>query len=717
MKFFYVENLAKLSMKSDMLPWDFKLVTPISLQIRKDKVSRQNWYQNADTVHNYYTPLEPANPNMRPSKENPPRAIHALAVDYDVAIPQARVDEAVKALKIKPAWTERSLGGNVRLIWTFPRPIYTETYEFTCFVLEKTVPWLNLEILPGLDVGALTTPTRLLCNGGEWTPTGAGPVPEAELQAFFVKCAKEFRFNGGNGADIPLEIVEAELKKRFPNFNWPNDFVAETQGPTFWIPESTSPLSAILKSEGFITFSAHADKPFYSWSDILGGEFVRQFYVESISKATADIWWDSKRFWRKKKGRYVPTDVPELTNYFKINCRLSQKPGEDGTSTIENALNHIYNENDVEGAAPFVFRPGGRIEYQGRQVLNTYVNRALKPADEPQEWGVNFAWCASMLTCLFEPLDQLWHFLAWWKHAYISALTMTPMPGQNIFLMGGAGVGKTLLNRYMVGPSLGGFADASELLLNKAAFNSEFYEAPLWCIDDETSNGSESIRQAFSAMLKKVAANQSFKYNKKFEVGAMIEWMGRVFTTLNLDFVSSRILGSFDNTSLDKTNLYRCVKETAHVFESRKHTAEMIAKELPYLLRWLLDWEPPATIERCPRYGYKSFQEPSLMNKANQGNTATPFKELISEEMLNYFRDNPNVTEWRGSMNTLLRFLSSNPMNEIILRSLKLEQANRYIELIEREGVLPCHADISKENNNERVWVFPRPLPNQRPAE
>lgn len=714
--FWHVENLGKQSMKTGVMPWDFKLVAPISKQIRLDKQSRQEWYQNAATVHNYYTALEPANPNMRPSKENPPRAIHAFCVDYDVAIPEERVDEAIKALKLKPSYVERSLGGNVRLIWCLPRPLMSETYDFTCFLLEKAINWLNLEILPGLDAGAFTTPTRLLCNGGEWRAVaGAKPIPENELQAFFVKCAKEFKFEAGESSEIPLDVVEAELKKRYPNFNWPNDFVVDTQGPTFWVPESTSPLSAILKAEGFVTFSAHAVKPFYSWKDILGPEFIKQFLVESISKATSDIWWDSKRFWRKKGEVYVPLDSPELLNYFKVNCRLSTKPGPDGSSTAENALNHIYNVNHIAGAAPFVFQPQGPLMYQGRRVLNTVVNRAMKPAAEPQEWGVNFPNAAAMLDTMFDPIEQLAYFLAWWKYAYESALLLKPRPGQNTFLMGGTGIGKTLLNRQMVGASLGGFVDASDLLINKAQFNSEFFEAPLWCIDDETTSGDDRVRASFSAMLKKVTANQSFKFNKKFEVGAMIEWMGRVFVTLNPDFVSSRILGSMDNSSKDKTNLFKCVAEPVYKFTSREHTAEWVAKELPFLLRWLIDWEPPEHVTRDSRFGFKSYQELSLLDRATQGGTASAFKDLLRDELNSYFTLDQNKKEWRGTVTDMLRWLHSNPINEIVTRSLRLDQINRYLEFIQREGIVICKTETGA--SKQRIWIFPRPTTAQKPEQ
>lgn len=709
MAFFYVENLTKLTMKSGLEPWDFVTTETISDAVRKDKKVRQDWYQSPSTNHHFYTPLEPANPNMRPSKENPVRLLHAFAADYDVRIPEGRVNEAIEILKIKPTWVERSLGGNVRLVWLLPRPLVVDSNEFCTFLLDRAMKWLNLEILPGLDEGAFTTTSRLLCNGGgdQWRKVSDAPVPEAELQAFFVSCCKAYKFVSNDVTVVPLDVVETELRKRFPNFVWPGDFTPDSQGPSFWIPESTSPMSATLRVEGFNTFSAHATKAFYSWSDVLGAEFVRQFAIESIAKATTDIWWDQKKFWRKKDDRYIGLEAPELTNFLKVNCRLSNKPGPDGNSAIENALNHIYNSNNIIGAAPFVMQTPGRIEYMGNKVLNTYVHRVMQPAEGHQVWGQNFPFLAAWLDGLFDPAGQLPHFLAWWKYFYTAALNMQPLPGQNIFLMGGVSIGKTYGNRFVVGRSVGGHVDASEYLIKGHLFNSEIFDSPLWCVDDETAGDSEGARSVFQSMLKKVTANQTFKYHKKFEIPVMIDWNGRVFATLNLDYVSSRLLGSMDNSSKDKTCLFRCSELSSIEFPERPKLNEIVGRELPFLLRWLIDWEVPDCYQRDVRYGFKAYHEPTLLDQAQQGGRSAPFKEILIESLLDYFDTNPKATEWKGSVTKVMRLILSNPLNEMVVRALKLEQTNRYLEAVQREGILPCTVETGEFR--ERVWVFRKP--------
>jgi hypothetical protein len=714
--FWFAENLAKQSLAGSCLPWEFTPSAPISAQVRGDKQARQNWYQNAATKHNFYTALEPANPNMRPSKDNPVRAIHAFAVDYDVKIPPARVTEVIGVMKFKPQWIERSLGGNVRLVWLLPRPLMVDSNDFCSFVLERAVKWLDLELLPGLDENAFTTTTRLLCNGGEWQETKEKPISESALQAFFVACGTAFRFVSNDPTLVPLDVAEAEIKKKYPHFSWPSDFTADSQGPSFWIPESASPMSAILKPEGFITFSAHAVKPFYSWSDILGAEFVHQFTADGLAKATTDIFWDQKRFWRKKNDVYVSMEMAELTNYLTVNCRISNKPGSSGTSPMQVALNHIYNSNHIFGAAPFVMRPTGLIDFMGRRTLNTYKSNVMPPAEGnllARGWGEGFPFLAHWHDHFFNPASQLPFFLAWFKHFYTSALTMNPMPGQNIFLMGDKNLGKTLMNRAVIGAALGGFVDATSHLIEGAQFNSEMYEVPLWSVDDETAGESETTRANFQAMLKKTAANQTFKYHKKFEIPVTVEWMGRVCCTTNMDFVSSRLLGPMDNTSADKTCLFRCGSHdgTAVEFPTRAVLGPQIQQELPYFLRWLLNWEPPQFVTRDVRYGYAAFHEPTLLEQAQQGSRSAPFKELLIESLLEYFEMNPEAQEWSGRSIKLLRLLLSNPLNETALRSIRLEQTNRYLEQIQREGLLTCSTATGEFK--ERIWIFKRPVANK----
>lgn len=708
MHFFAVRNLTEQSL-TVCEPWAFTVTEDITAQIRGDKQRRQEFYQTPTTRHCFYTTIEPSNPNQRPSKENnPPRLLHGFAVDYDAKIPDARIDEAVASMPVKPAWIERSLGGGCRLVWTMEAPLGVDSYDFAVFLLQRAIKWLALDMLPCLDQGAFTDPTRLLCNGGEWRATGHGAIPAMVLQGFYVEAARAFNFRGSDGPEAPLDVVEAELRRRFPNFSWPVDFALETQGPTFWVEGSTSPLSAIVKKAGMFTFSAHAGKSFFTWADLLGAEFIREFSTNAIAKATSDVWWDGKKFWRRKQGSYVSLEKDELLNFFEVTCRLNGKPDKSGVSAIKEAFNHIYEQNSIDCAVPFVCRKFGPTEHLGVRKLNTWINRCVRPADELSAWGSEgkFPLLAEILDHLFSPHEQLPHFLAWWKYYYESALNETPRPGQNTFLMGGVNAGKTLVNREFVGVSVGGYADASSYLIKGGAFNSHLISVPHWAVDDEAMSESEQARQNFQSAIKKMAANPSHAYNKKFEAEGMTEWMGRVVITSNLDFVSSRNMGTMDDSSGDKTNLFRCATNSTMQFPERPVLIATLKRELPFLLRWLVDWEVPAEIPRDTRFGFAPHHEASLVEQAHQGSKAAPFVELLVESLREYFEGNPQVAEWRGTVTQLTRLLHTNPLNDNVIRTLRLEQAHRYLEMIQRSKRVICLT--TTDDFGSRVWVFPR---------
>lgn len=700
---FSARNLTERTV-APCLPWEFVQTADITLQIRHDKEDRQYWYQTQETRHSFYTTIEAANPNQRASREdNPPKALHGIVADFDIKLEEAKIDEAVAAMPLKPSWVERSLGGNARLVWLFPKPLPVESYDFCVALLQASQAWLKMDLLAGLDGPALSDPARLFCNGCVWRETGHGPINEAALQAFFVETGKKFRFVSGDGVEIPLDRIEKGLREKFPHFCWPSDFVPESSGPSFWIPASQSSNSAILKPDGFFSFSAHAEKPFYSWADILGTEFVKEFIVASISKATDDLWFDGKKFYRRKSGQYVGLEMAELQNFLEVDCGLTQKSGR-----IKSALSHIYNNSHVDSAGPFIFRPSGLITYQGKRKLNTASAQVTPPATGTQAWGPlgNFPFLSRLLENIFTSEFQRDHFLSWFSYFYTSGLNSAPMPGQVIVAMGGVAVGKTLVSREVVGRAVGGYCDASGYLIRAEAFNAHMFEAALWVLDDETVSDSPTAAQNVQIALKKAAANSSFMSNRKFQQQGMVAWEGRVFATTNLDHVSSRLLGPLADSTADKISLYRCQSIAKFKFPSRTETEKLISAELPYLLRFLTDYEFPEHVERDTRFGIKAHHEESLVSQAHQTSKSAPFREILIEALEEFFKDNPEAVEWRGTVSRLIMQIHMNPMREHVVRTLRLEAVSRYLEAIEKDGTLHCCTEQGALNT--RTWIFRR---------
>lgn len=708
--FYAVKNHTSQSVFPCSEPWKFSASSPISDDIRLNKVSRQDWYQNAGTDHNFYSGVEGVNPNMRVSKSNPPQFFHAFIADYEAEIQTENLVAGIEEIHRKPTWFERSLGGGVHMIWELEQPIRVGgDWKLAVEILNKAQYWLHLDRFPALDTPAFLDPTRYYCNGSKWTPTRLGKIPAHNVQAFFFDTVKGLRRNNG-GANIPIEVLEAALKERYPGFSWPEEFKFESQGPSFWIPESTSPKSAIVKKDGIFTFSGHAEKAFYSWGDLLGVNFVKEYQEKTIGDATRNIHFDGKSYWHYIGGVWRPCSKMETDIHFLVDHNLCAQTRKGEASQMVQAFNFIHRHQRIHNAGPFVLRPSGIIEdFLGKRVLNTVEYRVVQPATGPQAWGSGgeFPFLSMLYDNLFDPPGQLPWYLAWFKHAYVNALGKDPRPGQNIFKMGGTGIGKTLNSRNVIGAALGGFIDASDYLIHGATFNSHYMEHPVWCIDDDTANEDPRRQQKFVTCLKKCSANDVHTCNRKFEVSGNVQWLGRIVCTSNLDAVSSQIIGPMDQSIRDKTNLYRCAAKPGFEFPDRAIVAASIKRELPFFLKWLIDWDPPSYIERDSRFGYHSYQEEALLAMSLQNSPAALLKEVLMVTLTSFFQQNPEAQVWTGSMFTILSLITcTNPAGAEMVRKISHAAMLRYLALIEKEAAIRMTSQVMK--GNVKVYTFYR---------
>lgn len=712
--FHYVVNLTELELHVGLLPWEFQATEKITPQIRKVKEDRQAWYQNPETKHYFYSLIEPINNRQRLSKTNPAYKLWGFAADYDLPISDERIKETIEAMPLKPSWVETSLGGNRRLVWLLPQPIIVDGNDHAVFILKQAKAWLKLDLLPGLDENAFETVTRMLCHGGVWVKTGHGPIELREAQSFFVECGRKFRFKAPTEEGIPMDVVWKGIKEKYPDLVWNGDFVDGAQGATFWIPESTSPMSAIVKTGGMYTFSAHADQPFYSWAHpaLLGKEFCSQFVKGAMAEATNEIYYDGKNFHRKIKGKFEACNKEDIQLFLEVSCRVSGKPDASGVSPMKVALAHIMNENRIKGAGPFAFRPQGIINFKGENVLNTYRGKPIQPAEGKQEWGEkgNFPLISKILDNLFaDPcVYQLKWLMAWFKYYYGNVLRGTPQPGQSIFMLGGVGVGKTLLNRYVFGDAVGGFADPVGFLVDGESFNAHLFEWGHWSLDDDTPAATAQDIYRLSSRLKKMVANDCFTINEKFMKQVQTEWRGRIICTANSDMASSRIMGPMDNNVRDKICLLLCVPKGKFEFPSREETIAAIQRELPYFLRWVLDHDD-SDVPKDPRFGVASYHHPLLLEQAHQSNPIAPMKEVLVETLTSYFTSNPESQTWKGTMTQLMKLICMDPLNDRITHSTKPEQVNRMLEQIQKEGIIRCDASTDPVTSM-RVWTFHRQL-------
>jgi len=716
MKCFAIKNHVTQSL-FPAVPWEYQFPTPVSDDVRKDKEKRQAWYRSPATEHQFYTFSEPHNPNQRASKDNPVRLIHGFAVDYDLSQPTDYILAQIeKRMKIKPSWLEVSLGGNFRLVWLFEVPLKVHSNNYAVKLLSSAVDWLNLKTFPGFDEGAFCDPNRTLANGGVWTNLGNPPISEGALTLFAMEVTKDYTFEE-NRSDIliPLDKVEAAVREKYPNLSWPGEWSLEAQGPSFWIPGSQSPMSAIIKEHGMITFAAHADKAFYTWGEIVGKEFVEQYRGDTYAKIRSQFFSDAKGgYWflnpLDNQFRLLKS-VANLRNMLAVDYRISEKAQKGEPSPMNQVVSEI-DKNRIDGVAPVLFKPRGMVEFDGRRVLNTSSVRAVQPAEGPQVWGPegNFPTISDILDKLFSPREpQLDYFLAWHQRFYASAQQGALRQGHTLFLVGGTGIGKTLVNIHLIGASVGGSSDGGYSLANGGEFTSQLFEKAHIRIDDLLMGESPETQGRFAQGVKKYSANTRHTFHKKFEVPVDIDWRGRLVVTLNKDYPSMRTLGSIDSESMhDKICVFQCADKRDVPLPPSHILEPAIERELPFYLRWLFDWKIPAHITPDPRFGFVAYRNQEVIIQNTQTSNSAPIKELVVQAMETYFQDHKDAEVWQGTSTAMMRLLNANPFDAPSTRTFTPNSVSKHLELLlsdpDLKEVLSCHTGT----RNLRFWTFKR---------
>lgn len=709
--FYCAKNLVTKSVVP-CVPWEFKIISPVSDEVRKNKSARQAWYQNAMTKHQFYTGMEAVNAQQRVSEENPVRQLNALVFDIDSPHSEEKILAYTSTLAFKPQWWERSLGGNWRAVFIFEEPILVDGNDF-CSHLCKLAATKVLKInghIPNVDQ-AYGRPTQLYCNGGEWHKLGDDVIPKHILTKLAMDAAKTFDMKVDSIYEIPMDVVYKECLKKYPNMDWPGAFDLECQGPSFWIPESTSPMSAVVKPGGMLTFADHAEKMFYNWGEILGEEFCKDYRAATIDNAVRNVYYDGERFWffNDTEKRWDDLKKPDFMDRLKVMKGVSTKADKGGSSPLIEATTFIQNNHRVKGVCPNIFIKDTLIGSGDDRRLNNYVYNVMQPANDLTPWGPEgaFPFLSMVIERLFNPREQLPYFLAWFKTFYGQALNCNPCAGQNLFLQGKTGTGKTFLGRQIIGPAVGGWADASKYITGMDGFGGEIFARPLWCCDDETINASEEARIKFASYVKMTSSNNEHRYHVKFHQATSAMWNGRLFVTLNQDCVSSRSLVHLDDSTVQKNSFFQAECHLDFDWPAKREVLAMRDRELPFLLRWLINWPLPANIPRHPRFEIGSFQNEEMITNSLNASKAAPFKELLTETMARYFKEHKSAKEWSGTMTALRGLIFNYPDMEVVARQLKFEQLNRYLEMIHREGSFPC--SVSYKKDRSRVWTFYRP--------
>jgi hypothetical protein len=707
---FCLRNLVSTDIEP-CVPWTFQGPDiPANVRGKDGKGERDKWINDPTTEHQVYSMVEGLNACLRISKDdvdregNPPFKLHGLVADVDAPMSEEELALALARLPHLPAYVERTLSGNVRLVWPLSAAVSVPSREFLVSVLKLSLKALKLDLLGGLDKPAYLDPARYYTNSGEWQQVSENRIPAELVQGWVVEVAKKHRWKDEGGLEIPLPAVWAEVQKKWPLNGWPGPFELESQGPTFWVPESASPKSAIVKSTGLYTFSQHAHKPFFAWADLLGAQFCEEYKTKNLGKAVEGIYHDGQKYFLKDgTGSWRAFSKEDTASHLQITRHLSAERYKGAPSEVDEALEFIRHWQPIDGAAPCAFQSFGVFSAAGPRILNTHTRKVLEPADESTPWGPEgkFSWLAAYFDYLFDPVEQKDYFLAWLKRFYSSAFVRELIRGQNVFLVGPQGTGKTLLSQNILTKLMGGSAEAQSYLLGETGFNAQLFEVALWTVDDNSSTVSPQKHAMFSSAVKKLSANQLFEYNAKFRTAATIKWQGRAFVTANDDEESLRIIPDLEISALDKTMLFRTTR-VAYNFPPDEEIEAILRREMPFFARWLLDWVPPEHTKGTNRFGVAHYHEKSLLRQAEHSSRSNAFSEILEDWADQWFDEHPTMQHWEGTAFQLLKAFSQEEDRRAATKNLNVDTVSRQLSALKGKG----HKIASEERRGARVWTI-----------
>jgi hypothetical protein len=289
--------------------------------------------------------------------------------------------------------------------------------------------------------------------------------------------------------------------------------------------------------------------------------------------------------------------------------------------------------------------------------------------------------------------DQRKTFLAWFKWFYSNALVEAPQPGQALVLAGPPACGKTFMSTALLAKAVGGFGEGTAYLMGDTEFNGNVIEKPIMAVDDATPTTDPKLHARYTANLKAIVANNTVRYRTMYRPPAEVTWLGRPIITCNLDAMSMDVLPGLEASNRDKVILLKMKMPTVVFPSLLAERSALLDKELPYFLRWLLDWEyPEECVKPGSRYHVAEIQHGDLYRSALEASPGHEFMELL-EDFIEEYRENMatraerDVQRWTGNTNKLFTDIEAVEHMRPLIRNYRPRQVSRFLaDFAEKEG-------------------------------
>ena len=689
--YFGIPNLSSAQVTKLEKPQDYKSAKSVTDFANKQEFRK--WCSDFATQHMFISGYEGVAANIRVTydKGNPPFMLHHIIVDYDapISVDTPQFLAAKPQSEFRPSWLVRTYSDNARLVFDLEKPLMVSTKEQVKKFMTRVVKELRLvKWLAGLEAEAVGDPAKYYEIGKQWTKLEGVCIPADFAMLWLYEASRNMVLETGVPQHkVPLEVVAKEVNERFPG-RWAGRFEEGCRGIRFWDPVADNSSSAIVRPDGMQCFTG--PEPFVSWRKLFGSAFVDAFEADKIAPILDMAAYDGRVFWVNENSNWNFKSTSDFSQAMRLKGFHSDKRGGAAYSEVDQVEYAIKTQRRVTRAVPLLFMKQGIVRLDGETVLNLSVVRPEEPAPPftvgKATWADgphNFSWTWKILSNLFhddsnpeEGVRQLNHFLAWFKYFYCNSLAGSPKPGHAVFVVGPKNKGKTLIFKHTFGPAMGADPkDATQHLVNGDRWTNQLATSPFMIIDDSEAASDYKTWVKFTSRLKKYVANAQMVFDQKFRDAGQIPWFGRIVALANDDSESLRVIPNMDVNTKDKILLFKA-SPLRMQFPVREDLEAALAKERPFFLRFIVDWEyPEETLNGDHRFGVTHYQHPDLLEESLQQGHAGVVLELLATLIETYKGNHKDMHNWVGTATVLFAELAgTNPgaMKELGPRSLAI---------------------------------------------
>lgn len=615
----------------------------------KNKADFRQWCADPKTQHVFYSCVSGRAPSKRVSNDNPPNILHGIVADFDAPVNWGSIDAdlSAKCGLNSPTWRSKTQSGYLRLVWEFEEgiPVAPEMFDT---VMKHFASTLKLErLFAGFDRTSLKA-SQYFELGEDWVAVN-GQLDKNTVQAVVAKAAADKPPQSGD-TSIPIEVIAAEVQNRFPN-RWVGDFEVGSRGPLFWIDDGIDRDGCQVVEDGMVCYSDRAGKGFVSWAEVFGAPFVKDYETKKLGNLLDEYWFNGRNFFKVLHNSAVTIPKEQLLLELRqAGFSVKSKKGQ-ALNEVEAALLTVSNQNRIDEIAPVVFSGDRVVSYNGSRILNCANIHPVEPADngDPANWPFLNRWLNQLFVNSGET-EALHYFYGWMQRFYGAVLEKEFRQGHALLLVGPTGRGKSLLSNRVISGLVGGFADASDYLSGHTKFNKDLGRVAAWVIDDTTSAASFQDQRKATELLKRAVANPRVEYQAKYSDSISVPWTGRVVLSLNMDANSLSVIPSLDSSNRDKMMALRISDDSTQDFPPNEKLEKIIEDELPYLAKFLLDWQPPQEIVEYGRFGLKSYIDPTIADAAYDNSSRSAIAELVEFFVKRCREMNGGMTHWKGTL-------------------------------------------------------------------